>query len=129
MGFWGLISGNTHDRDAFPMATIQSPMQRCNAVLRAFGARYRLREHRRSPWITVYQLGKGGTTREHTVKGYAAADPEAIESLQDLLIEATRSGKPAVLPDRQQDLVSSDSNDPAGPRSAPPWWRSNGARG
>ena len=81
MGFWGLISGNTHDRDAFPMATIQSPMQRCNAVLRAFGARYRLREHRRSPWITVYQLGKRGTTREHTVKGYAAADPEAIESL------------------------------------------------
>ena len=79
------------------MATIQSPMQRCNAVLRAFGARYRLREHRRSPWITVYQLGKGGTTREHTVKGYAAADPEAIESLQDLLIEATRSGKPAVV--------------------------------
>ena len=81
MGFWGLISGNTHNRDAFPMATIQNPMQRCNAVLRAFGARYRLREHRRSPWITVYQLGKGGTTREHTVKGYAAADPEAIGRL------------------------------------------------
>ena len=97
------------------MATIQSPMQRCNAVLRAFGARYRLREHRRSPWITVYQLGKGGTTREHTVKGYAAADPEAIESLQDLLIEATRSGKPAVLPDGQEDLASTDSSAPCWP--------------
>ena len=71
------------------MATIQSPMHRCNAVLRALGARYRLREHRRSPWITVYQLGAGGRTREHTIKGYAAADPQAIESLQDLLIEAT----------------------------------------
>jgi len=97
------------------MATIQSPMQRCNAVLRAFGARYRLREHRRSPWITVYQLGKGGTTREHTVKGYAAADPEAIESLQDLLIEATRSGRPAVLPDGQEDLASTDSSAPCWP--------------
>ncbi len=94
------------------MATLQSPMQRCNAVLRAFGARHRLREHRRSPWITVYQLGKGGTTREHTVNGYAAADPEAIESLQDLLIEATRSGKPAVLPGGQKDLVSTDTSAP-----------------
>jgi hypothetical protein len=94
------------------MATIQSPVQRCNAVLRAFGARYRLREHRRSPWITVYQLGKGGTTREHTVKGYVAADPEAIERLQDLLIEATRSGKPAVLPGGQKDLVSTDTSAP-----------------
>jgi len=47
------------------MATIQSPMQRCNAVLRAFGSKCRLREHRRSPWITVYQLGAGGKTREH----------------------------------------------------------------
>jgi hypothetical protein len=73
------------------MATLQSLMQRCNAVLRAFVARYRLREHRRSPWITVYQLGKSGTTREHTVKGFAAADPEVIESLHDLLIEATCS--------------------------------------
>ena len=86
-----LFSSGRSQAVRLPMATIQSPMQRCNAVLRAFGARYRLREHRRSPWITVYQLGKGGTTREHTVKGYAAADPEAIESLHDLLIEATRS--------------------------------------
>ncbi len=77
-------------------------MQRCNAVLRAFGARYRLREHRPSPWITVYQLGKGGTTREHTVKGYAAADPEAIASLHDLL------------PDGQEGLVSADC--------AAPYW-------
>jgi integrase len=97
------------------MATIQSPMQRCNAVLRAFGARYRLREHRRSPWITVYQLGEGGKTREHTVKGYAAADPEAIENLQDLLIEATRSGKPAVLPDGQEDLDAANANNPCWP--------------
>ncbi|WP_398335584.1 hypothetical protein [Vulcanococcus sp.] len=63
------------------MATIQNPMQRCNAVLRAFGARYRLREHRRSPWITVYQLNNGGKTREHTVRGYAANDPPGDRGL------------------------------------------------
>ena len=97
------------------MATIQSPMHRCNAVLRALGARYRLREHRRSPWITVYQLGAGGRTREHTIKGYAAADPQAIESLQDLLIEATRSGKPAVLPDSQADLEATTASNPSWP--------------
>ncbi|MFM2172740.1 MAG: hypothetical protein RLZZ54_667 [Cyanobacteriota bacterium] len=48
-------------------------MQRCNAVLRAFGARYRLREHRRSPWITVYQLGKGGTSRPQIRCGRSVA--------------------------------------------------------
>ena len=32
--------------------------------------------------------------------------------MQDLLIEATRSGKPAVLPDGQEDLASTDSSAP-----------------
>ena len=100
------------------MAPIQSPMQRCNAVLRALGARYRLREHRRSPWITVYQLGEGGKTREHSVRGYAAADPQAVESLQDLLIEATRSGKPPVFPDGQDDLSVGAAHNPCWPRAA-----------
>ena len=63
----------------------------------------------------MYQLGAGGKTREHTVKGYAAADPEAIENLQDLLIEATRSGKPAVLPDGQEDLDAANVNNPCWP--------------
>ena len=96
------------------MSSIQSPLQRCNAVLRALGSRYRLREHRRSPWITVYQLIEGGKTREHSVQGYSATDPEAVEALQDLLIEATRSGKPFVLPGGRGDLD-------ALPTDAPHW--------
>ena len=88
------------------MSTLQSPMQRCNAVLRALGARYRLREHRRSPWITVYELGARGRTREHTVRGYAAADPLAVERLQDLLIEAARTGQALVLPDGQAAITA-----------------------
>lgn len=97
------------------MAAIQNPMQRCNAVLRAYGARYRLREHRRSPWITVYQLNPGGKTREHTCRGFAAADPEAIEKLQDLLIEATKAGTAAMLPGGREDLSSSPSRNPCWP--------------
>jgi len=97
------------------MATIQNPMQRCNAVLRAFGARYRLREHRRSPWITVYQLNNGGKTREQTVRGYAANDPQAIEALQDLLVEATRAGTSAVLPGGQEDLAAGSLDSPCWP--------------
>jgi len=97
------------------MAAIQNPMQRCNAVLRAYGARYRLREHRRSPWITVYQLNSGGKTREHTCRGYAAADPDAIEKLQDLLIEATKTGTAALLPGGREDLNSSPSRNPCWP--------------
>ena len=88
------------------MSTLQSPMQRCNAVLRALGARYRLREHRRSPWITVVELGARGRTREHAVRGYAAADPLAVERLQDLLIEAARTGQALVLPDGQAAITA-----------------------
>ena len=94
------------------MVPVQSPIQRCNAVLRALGARYRLGEHRRSPWITVYQLGEGGKTREHSIPGYAAADPQAGESLQALLIGATRSGEPPVLPDGQEDLSVGAAHNP-----------------
>jgi hypothetical protein len=51
---------------------------------------------------------------EHTVRGYAANDPQAIEALQDLLVEATRAGTSAVLPGGQEDLA-------AGPLDSPRW--------
>ena len=111
------------------MAPIQSPMQRCNAVLRALGARYRLREHRRSPWITVYQLGEGGKTREHSVRGYAAADPQAVESLQDLLIGPPAAASPLCSLMARTTCLSVRPTTPAGLRSVRPWWRSSGARG
>ncbi len=98
-------------------------------MLHAFDSRYRLREHRRSPWITVYQLGAGGKTRAHPVKGYAAADPEAIESLQDLLVEATRRGQPAVFPDHQARWSPLEGAPLAGQRSVRPWWRFSEPRG
>jgi hypothetical protein len=33
-----------------------SPLERCNAVLRAFEAPFRLRQHRRSQWVSVYEI-------------------------------------------------------------------------
>ncbi|WP_259720246.1 hypothetical protein [Synechococcus sp. CS-1328] len=98
------------------MATIQSPLQRCNAVLRALGSRYRLREHSRSPWLTVYELGAGGRTRECSVPGYAAADPRAVEALQERLIEATRSGQPPCCRGHGVPMFPNRAN-PAGQRS------------
>jgi len=70
------------------------------------------------PWITVYQLNPGGKTREHTCRGYAATDPDAIKKLQDLLIEATKTGTAALLPGGREDLSSSTTS--ARPFSARP---------
>jgi integrase len=69
-----------------------SPLERCNAVLRAFDARFRLRQHRRSQWASVYEILPGRCTRERSLRGYPAADTAALERLCDLLLSASKQG-------------------------------------
>jgi hypothetical protein len=38
------------------MPTPTSPLERSNGILRAFGAPFRLRQHRRSRWVTIYEI-------------------------------------------------------------------------
>jgi hypothetical protein len=69
-----------------------SPLERCNAVLQAFEAPFRLRQHRRSQWISVYEILAERCTRERSLRGYPAADTAALERLCDLLLSASKQG-------------------------------------
>ena len=69
-----------------------SPLERCNAVLRAFETPFRLRQHRRSQWVTVYEILPGRCTKERSIRGYPAAEATALERLCDRLLEASKQG-------------------------------------
>ena len=69
-----------------------SPLERCNAVLRAFDTPFRLRQHRRSQWVTVYEILPGRCTKERSIRGYPAAEATALERLCDRLLEASKQG-------------------------------------
>ncbi|MFW6732808.1 MAG: hypothetical protein ACODUE_13935 [Synechococcus sp.] len=76
------------------MPTHLTPLQRCNGILRAFGAPFRLREHRRSQWVTVYEVLPGRRTRERSLPGTPVSDGVALEALSEHLIAMTRKGLP-----------------------------------
>ena len=69
-----------------------SPLERCNAVLRAFDTPFRLRQHRRSQWVTVYEILPGRCTKERSMRGYPTADATALERLCNRLLEASKQG-------------------------------------
>ncbi len=69
-----------------------SPLERCNAVLRAFDTPFRLRQHRRSQWVTVYEILPGRCTKERSMRGYPAADATALERLCNRVLEASKQG-------------------------------------
>ena len=57
------------------MPTPSSPLERANGILRAFSAPFRLRKHRRSRWVTVYEILPDRRTRERSLPGCGAVDP------------------------------------------------------
>jgi hypothetical protein len=63
------------------MPTHLTPLQRCNGILRAFGVPFWLREHRRSQWVTVYEVLPGRRTRERSLPGTAVNDGSALEAV------------------------------------------------
>jgi integrase len=65
------------------MANLTSALARANGMLRLSGLSVRIRERRHSQWLSVYQVLPGGGTRERAMRGYAAADPEAVERLYE----------------------------------------------
>lgn len=76
------------------MPTPTPPLERANGILRAFSARFRLRRHRRSQWVTVYEILPNRKTHERSIPGCTAADPDAIESLCERLLQASKGGLP-----------------------------------
>ena len=76
------------------MPTPTTPLERSNGILRAFGAPFRLRQHRRSRWVTVYEILPDRRTRERSLPSCAAADPGAVEALCERLLAASKQGQP-----------------------------------
>ncbi|MFM7086490.1 MAG: hypothetical protein ACKOXO_05805 [Cyanobium sp.] len=74
------------------MPTPFSPLERANGILRAFSAPFRLRKHRRSRWVTVYEFLPDRRTRERSLPGCEAANPEAVEALCERLLAAAKQG-------------------------------------
>ena len=70
-----------------------SPLQRCNGALRSFGVPFRLREHRRSPWVTVYEVLPDRRTRERSLPGIPVSDGAALEQLCQRLLTMAREGQ------------------------------------
>jgi len=71
-----------------------TPLQRCNGALRSFGVPFRLREHRRSQWVTVYEVLPDRRTRERSLPGIPVSDGAALEQLCERLLSMARQGLP-----------------------------------
>ena len=76
------------------MATLTPPLERANGLLRLNRLPFRIRQRRHSQWLSVYELGAGGTSREKAMRGYAAAEPAAVEKLCAELLRLARPGQP-----------------------------------
>jgi integrase len=68
------------------MANLSTALERVNGMLRLSRLSLRIRERRHSQWLSVYQILPGGGTRERAVRGYAAADPDAVERLYEKVL-------------------------------------------
>ena len=76
------------------MATLTPPLERANGLLRLNRLPFRIRQRRHSQWLSVYELGAGGASREKAMRGYAAAEPAAVEKLCEELLRLARPGQP-----------------------------------
>jgi hypothetical protein len=72
------------------MATLTPPLERANGLLRLNRLPLRIRQRRHSQWLSVYELGGGGTNREKAMRGFPAADPDAIDKLCELVLHLGR---------------------------------------
>jgi integrase len=68
------------------MASLITPLDRVNGMLRLGGLPFRIRERAHSSWLSVYEVLPGGGTKERAVRGYSAADPTAIERLYEKVV-------------------------------------------
>lgn len=69
------------------MPRISPAIDRANAILRAHGTPFRLREGHGSRWLSVYETRPGRRVVERAARGYAARDDQAVEQLCARLLE------------------------------------------
>ena len=69
------------------MPRLSTAIDRANAILRAHGTRFRLREGHGSRWLSVYENCPGRRVKERSARGYAARDDKAVEKLCSRLLD------------------------------------------
>ena len=99
------------------MPRLSPAIDRANAILRAHGTPFRLREGHGSRWLSVYENRPGRTVKERAARGYAARDDRAVEVLCARLLDSAKSPTSLGL---DQLLAGSDSD--AKRRSSAPTW-------
>ena len=117
------------------MPRISSAIDRANAILRAHGTPFRLREGHGSRWLSVYENCPGRRVRERSARGYAGrmtgmpsgSVAACSNTPRTVLIKGSTTSSPGFSP--RPAAGAQPPAHPAGPRSAKPWWPSNGARG
>jgi hypothetical protein len=76
------------------MPRISPAIDRANAILRAYGCSFRLREGHGSRWVSVYESRPGRRVLERSARGYVARDDQAVEQLCERLLSMARQGLP-----------------------------------
>jgi integrase len=98
------------------MATLTPPLERANGLLRLNRLPLRIRQRRHSQWLSVYELGGSGSSREKAMRGYRAADPEAVDSLCELVLRLARPGQPF-----PWEALTAAAPEPSATGNAPTW--------
>ena len=99
------------------MPRISPAIDRANAILRAHGTPFRLREGHGSRWLSVYETRPGRRVVERAARGYAARDDQAVEQLCARLLELAAAPSPVGI----EALVEQQSPRPVSKPSAPTW--------
>ncbi len=102
------------------MPRLSTAIDRANAILRAHGTPFRLREGHGSRWLSIYENCPGRRVRERSARGYAARDDRDVERLCSRLLEHAQN-----CPDQGlDDLFTGREPAPSGkrPTSTSPTW-------
>jgi integrase len=99
------------------MPRISPAIERANAILRAHGTPFRLREGHGSRWLSVYETCPGRKVVERAARGYAARDDRAVEGLCKRLLDLAAEPNPKGI----ESLFEQSLQPEPRPTSAPCW--------
>ena len=99
------------------MPRISPAIERANAILRAHGTPFRLREGHGSRWLSVYETRPGRRVVERAARGFAARDDQAVEVLCRRLLELAAEPSPRGI----ESLLEQPLQSSPRPTSAPCW--------
>ena len=101
------------------MPRLSLAIDRANAILRAHGTPFRLREGHGSRWLSVYENQPGRKARERAARGVVARDDRAVEDLTSRLLVFSQDGGPlGSLEDLLRELAPERKTSP---RHQPTW--------